>query len=107
MMRNNMLRLVTVFFVAMFVLTSQNRVKRFCKAHNKSYFTHHRQNIATIKQTFYYAYLKCFCNFLKAAQFFFVNSYGTLENLPMLFLFIDVIGAFVGESNLEKQAPPM
>ena len=92
-----MLRLVTVFFVTVFVWTSQNRVKRFCKAHNKSYFTAHRQNIATIKQTFYYAYLKCFCIFLKAAQFMTLTLTDNFDNLPMIFLLIDVIGAFVGK----------
>ena len=89
MMRNNLLRLVTVFVVIIFVWTSQSRITRYRwllfkylhiytliyistmiylqylifiyrKRHNQSYFLSYRQNIATIDQTIYYAYLKVF-----------------------------------------------
>ena len=88
MMRNNLLRLVTVFVVIIFVWTSQSRITRYRwlllrylhiythiyrkdvsatisiyrRRHNQSYFLSYRQNIATIDQTIYYAYLKVSIN---------------------------------------------
>ena len=102
MIRNNLLRLVTVFFVIFFVWTSQSRIQRYRRSHNKSYFSRRRQNIATIDQTIYYAYLKCFCNFLKSCQFMtldFVNvSSGTIA---VISLYMDIVGAIVGESEFQ------
>ena len=99
MIRNNLLRLVTVFFVVFFVWTSQSRIKRYRRGHNKSYFSRRRQNIATIDQTIYYAYLKCFCNFLKSCQFMtldFVN--GSSDTIAIISLYMDIAGAIVGET---------
>ena len=90
MTRNNLLRLVMVFFMVIFVCTSQLRVRRYRRRHNRSYFMSHRQNIATIDQTIYYAYVKCACNFLKSVQWMTVREF-------YLILSMDVIGAFIGK----------
>ena len=97
MMRNNLLRIVTVFAVTIFVWTSQSRIKRYRRTHDRSYFSAFRQNIATINQTIYYAYWKCFYNFHKSCEFMSVELTENLDSLPMIFLFIDVIGAIVGK----------
>ena len=89
MTRNNLLRIGQVFFVVIFVLTSQLRIRRYRKSHNLSYFMSYRQNIATIDQTIYYAYVKCFCNFMKSIQFIAVIQFN-------LMLYMDVLGALIG-----------
>ena len=89
MTRNNLLRIGQVFFVVIFVLTSQLRIRRYRKSHNLSYFMSYRQNIATIDQTIYYAYVKCFCNFMKCIQFIAVIQFN-------LILYMDVVGALIG-----------
>ena len=99
MTRNNLLRIGQIFFVVIFVLTSQLRIRRYRKTHNHSYFMSYRQNIATIDQTIYYAYIKCFCNLMKSIQFIAVVEFN-------LILYMDVVGALIGifpncETNLK------
>ena len=89
MTRNNLLRIGQVFFVVIFVLTSQLRIRRYRQSHNLSYFMPYRQNIATIDQTIYYAYIKCFCNLMKSIQFIAVIQFN-------LILYMDVVGALIG-----------
>ena len=96
MEKNNRLRLVLVFLVFFFVWTSQSRIKRYCKSHNKSYFSHRRQNIATVDQTICYAYLKSFCNILRNCLFMSLFILKSTEVMAFLYLYTDIICVIVG-----------
>ena len=48
----------------------------------------------------YYAYLKCFCNFLKSCEFMMIGKMeDSRENLALTFLYMDILGAVIGTNN--------
>ena len=52
----------------------------------------------------YYAFLKCFCNFLKSCEFMMIGQMeGSKENLALTFLYVDIVGAVIG-TNRKKYA---
>jgi len=95
MSRNNLLRIATVLVVVFFVWTSQSRINRYRRKHNKSYFSEYRQNIATVEQTIYTSYLKCFCNLIKSCEFMTIDFFFNPNQFAFVSLALDIIGAFL------------
>ena len=63
-------RLVGLVLIALAILSCQVRIIYFKSHHNNSYFSHFRQNIATVDQTLAAAYIKICMSVIKEAIFY-------------------------------------
>jgi hypothetical protein len=97
-----------------FVYSSHIRIRRYRATHGNSYFTPNRQNIATLNQTIFYAYVKLFLIDFKLAMIQFVRSYfGTVEyssisHLSLLIMGVDsVLVPLYWLSSIKKHFPEL
>ena len=71
-------RLVGLILITVAILSCQARIIRFRRSHDQSYFSHFRQNIATIDQILGIAYLKISLAMIKAINIESVLKVGTI-----------------------------
>jgi hypothetical protein len=83
-------RLIIIILISLAIFSCQVRIIVFKRRHNSSYFSHFRQNIATLHQTFAAAYLKICMALVKEVIFFnwVTNSSTSIEIGPFLKLSI-------------------
>ena len=75
-------RLIFLLLIALAIFSCQLRIIIFRRRHNSSYFSHFRQNIATVDQTFAAAYLKIsFSLIMEVIFFYIVNNTDTTIDL--------------------------
>ena len=82
-------RVVILVLVTIAVLSCQVRIIRFRRFHNQSYFSHFRQNIATVDQILGAAYLKISLAMIKEAIFF--NRAINIETVQKVGTILDCI----------------
>ena len=71
---------IFLVIAGVFVYSSHIRIWRYRATHGNSYFTPNRQNIATVNQTIFYAYVKLFLIEFRLVMIQFARSYfGTVE----------------------------
>ena len=74
-------RFIFIILITLAIFSCQIRIIVFKRRHNSSYFSHFRQNIATVHQTFAAAYLKICMALIKEVIFFngFTDSFTSIE----------------------------